>query len=113
MIESTTPKKNADKKVPTVNPGTTCPATQIRNALITNVKRPSVSILIGSVNIISTGLMKALRIPNTNATMSAEINPLTLTPGSRYAVARIATVLTNQFIIICIFFVSYLFKAYA
>ena len=54
----------------------------ISPALITKVKRPKVIMLMGSVRINSTGLIKALTIPSVNATISAVVKVSTLKPGT-------------------------------
>ena len=52
------------------------------SALTTNVKRPSVKRLIGSVSKRSTGRTTALITPSTIATMSADLRSANATPGT-------------------------------
>ena len=48
-----------------------------KTALITNVKRPKVSTVMGNVKMNNMGLKKAFRIPRMAAANSAEEKPLT------------------------------------
>lgn len=98
IIDNTMPNSSAYQNPLILNPGTITPVSQIRNALITSVNNPSVKILIGSVNKISTGLIKVLSKPSTRATMSAVKKPPTCTPGSTYAAINIAKALIIQLI---------------
>jgi len=54
-----------------LNPFTKVLANQIKPALITNEKRPSVNKLIGKVKITSIGLIKTFNIPSINDKTSA------------------------------------------
>lgn len=63
---------------------------------MTNVNKPSVSKLIGSVSNKSIGLIIAFRSPKTRATISAVVNVSTLKPGTRFAVITIAIALSIQ-----------------
>jgi hypothetical protein len=63
------------------NPGTINEVTQKSPVLMRIPAIPSVSILMGSVKILSTGLIKVLMSPNTNATKSAVRKFATVIPG--------------------------------
>ena len=78
-------------------PGTTKAVALIKKALITNVKSPKVRILIGNVKITITGLIKALMIPRTSATISAVTKELTLNPGRYWEIKRIVKAERTQF----------------
>jgi hypothetical protein len=53
------------------------------SAFITNVKRPRLRTLMGSVNINSKGRKKAFSMLKIAAAKNAEINPLTYIPSSK------------------------------
>lgn len=57
-------------------------------ALRTRRKRPSVSIVIGSVRTMRIGRTKVLRIMRNNATTTAGIHPVTSIPGTTYDTTR-------------------------
>jgi len=75
------------------------------SALMINVNRPRVRMLIGRVSMSSTGRTSVFKSARTIANNSAVKNPDTYTPGSMYAVTITASVMTSQriniFIIIC------------
>jgi hypothetical protein len=68
------------------NPGTILDAIIRRIALITNVKRPRVRIVAGSVSKVSMGLRIILSIPKTTARIIALRKLSILNPGTIYAV---------------------------
>lgn len=76
-------KRSAHQKPSTLNPGTILETRIMIIALITNVKRPIVTILIGSVKKSKIGFTKAFKTPSTIATRRAGMNPATVTPGRR------------------------------
>lgn len=76
----TTEPDTAAQKPDTSNPEITPEAIISINAFITNVKRPKVRMLMGSVRIIRTGRKKAFRMPRIAAVRKALINPLTSIP---------------------------------
>lgn len=82
-------KKNADQYPETMNPGTICAASQIKNPLITNENNPIVRIVIGNVKIKIIGLINTLMTASTTARTKAPIR-VTSTPGNKYAVIPIA-----------------------
>ncbi len=96
--DKTMPKISAQRKPSTLKPGTMLLVRRIRSALMTKVKSPSVTILIGSVRRSSTGLIIALMIPKTTAVTKAARKLLTCTPGSKYAETMITTALKTQLI---------------
>lgn len=70
-MDKTILKRRAHQNPSTLNPGTRFAAKRIINALITNVNKPKVKMLIGSVRIRRIGFKTALIIPSTTATTSA------------------------------------------
>ncbi len=75
------------------NPGTIFATNNISNALITNVKSPSVRTLIGSVNARSIGRMNTFTTANTIAASIAPVMPI-LAPGTRNVVTTKTTAVT-------------------
>ena len=73
---------------------------------MTRVKRPIERKLIGSVRSINTGLRIALAKPRTSAAVRAARKLSTVTPGSRYAEAKMASEEIIQLINIGISFVN-------
>lgn len=69
---------------------------RIISALITNVKRPSVRMVIGNVSRMRIGLIIALIIPSTKAARSALLRSCIWTAGIRYAAIIILNVLIIQ-----------------
>src|SRR6185437_14949863 len=63
--------KNADQKPDTSKPFNSDEHSQKHSAFTTSMKSPSVTIVTGSVRMMSAGLMIALMSPSTTATMSA------------------------------------------
>lgn len=86
-IQFTTDKRMAKaiahQKPSTSKPLTMLEAKRIISALITKVKSPSVSMLIGKVSKIKTGFMSAFKIPRIAAVKNADQKLLTWTPGKR------------------------------
>ncbi len=82
-MDKTILKRRAHQNPSTLNPGTRFAAKRITNALITNVNKPKVKMLIGSVRIRRTGLMNALIMPKTTAATKAATKLATCTPGNR------------------------------
>lgn len=79
--ETTILNPNAHQKLSTVNPGTKFVVNKTSKALITSVKSPSVSTLIGNVKRSKTGLMNALITPSTIETINAVTRESKCTPG--------------------------------
>jgi len=71
VIERTIPKINAVIKVSTPKPGTSMLVKYMSNVLITNVNKPNVSTVMGSVSITRSGRISVFNIPSTTATASA------------------------------------------
>lgn len=92
----------------TSKPGTIKAVALIKKALITKVKSPKVRILIGKVKITITGLMKALMIPKTSATIKAVKKELTLKPGRYWEIKRIVKAERIQFARIAISQIEYI-----
>lgn len=94
---------NAVQKLLTLNPETKLSANRIILALMTNKKSPKVTMVIGNVNIMKTGLTMAFKRPKTAATIIAVVKLATLTPGKKYAKTRTAMaeskILKTKFII--------------
>lgn len=97
MTDTMMENKSAHQNDATAKPGTTAAASMMSNALMTNKKRPNVMKVNGNVNSTTSGRMNALIAPRTTASTSAAIQPVTVTPGNRYAAIMIATADTNQF----------------
>lgn len=70
-MESIKLKSSAQKKPSTFIPSINLSAMMMMSALITNRKRPNVSMVIGSVNMINIGLTIAFNTDSTNANMIA------------------------------------------
>ena len=87
---------SAHQKPSTSKPGTRRAVSKTSAALITNVKRPSVMILIGSVRIIRIGFKNTFISPKTRAASKAVLSPTTVMPGRIYADTIIAKVVINQ-----------------
>jgi hypothetical protein len=68
------------------------------------VKRPSVSMFMGSVMNTRIGLTNILRIPKVRATSTADVRPVTITPGTRYEVRRTANEFSSKIIKMFILF---------
>ena len=71
-------------------PGTRRAVKSSRAALITNVNRPRVRMLIGSVKINMIGFMSGLRIPRTSATIKAVVKVSTRNPGTYWDTTSMA-----------------------
>ena len=75
MIEVTNDNKilnrSAHQNPSTLNPGTNLLPSRMINAFITNKKRPSVRIVMGSVSKISIGFSNVFRMANTKASIIA------------------------------------------
>jgi len=101
----TTVEINQSKNAPIkagINPRTSKPGTikavaLIKKALITNVNSPRVRIFIGNVKSTIIGLIKALMIPRTSATISAVTKELTLNPGRYWEIKSIVKAERIQF----------------
>lgn len=79
-MESTIPKSMAVQKLLTSNPLITLALSMINKALITNVNRPKVRMLIGSVRRIKIGFKIALAKPIKRASHKAVQKPATDAP---------------------------------
>ncbi len=82
----------ADQKPKTSKPGMTPEAILSMKALIKNVNRPRLNILIGRVKMMTIGLKNAFSMPNMAAAKKAEKKPLTRIPSSKYEAMIIAPV---------------------
>lgn len=89
-------KAIAQRKFPTWNPGTINVISQTRNALIINVKSPSVTKFIGNVKSSSIGFTKVLKIPKAIATKKPVIQLSILIPGRIRAANITAIVLMTR-----------------
>lgn len=98
-MERTILYKSAHQKPSTLKPGTIALTNNIIRALSMSKKRPRVSIVTGSVKIMSIGFKNTLIRPKTIATMIATPKLLTLTPGMRYALINTARAVTRMLII--------------
>ena len=76
-------KSKATQNPLTANPSINLSARIMMQALITNRKRPKVTMVIGMVRIIKIGFKIAFSNAKTIATMIAAANPLTATPGKK------------------------------
>lgn len=88
----------------TKNPGTILLVNITNTALIINVNKPNVRIVMGRVSKIRNGLINIFNNPSTSATSSAVENPVTATPGNIYAVIMTASAFTIHFNSIFILF---------
>jgi len=79
--DSTRLNNSALQKSATSKPSTSSSHSITISALITNKNNPSVNMVTGSVNSTSSGLIKILSKPSTNATMIAVKKLSTLIPG--------------------------------
>ena len=104
--ERISPKSNAHQKLATTKPGTIYAVRSTNPAFITSVNKPIERKLIGSVRSINMGFRIALANPRTMAAVRAAIRLSTITPGRRYAEARIARLDIIQLISIGIFFTN-------
>ena len=82
-IENRRLKRRAQPKLRTSKPGTSADVRSTSRALMTKMKRPSVSRVIGRVRMTRIGLRNALTNPNTRAASRPAKKFLTVTPGSR------------------------------
>jgi len=73
--------QNAGQNPSTTKPRKILPTNQKSKALITNVNRPKVKMLIGNVKNIKIGLIIALTKPKTKAASNADPQPATEIPG--------------------------------
>jgi hypothetical protein len=96
-METATLKSIAAQNPETANFPTTAEARRTRSALITSVKSPKVSILMGKVMMIRNGFSRTLTMPRTRATQRAVKNPSTVIPGTIWAAISIETVMTSHF----------------
>jgi hypothetical protein len=83
MIEMTTEATIAVQKEDISKPGTIFEAIIRITAFITNVKRPRVIMVAGSVRKVSIGLRTAFKIPRTTASIRALRKLLIINPGTR------------------------------
>lgn len=96
-MERTTLKAIAHQKFATLNPGTKKAVNSMKNALMTKVNKPSVSMFIGSVRIRIKGFTKTFRIPITTATTTATQKLGIVMPAeSRYPVTKTASDLIKR-----------------
>ena len=87
---------NAIQKPLTVKPSIKLFAIKIIHALITNRNKPKVITVIGKVKMIKIGLTIMFSNPRTIATITAEVNPSTATPGKNFANITTATAVNNM-----------------
>ncbi len=97
-MERRTLNNKAHQKEFTRNPSIRRSVREIINALRTSAKTPNVTNVMGSVRKNRIGLIEALIMPNTNATIKAVTNESTYTPGNKYAATKTAIPLINQLI---------------
>jgi hypothetical protein len=102
MIANTMAKTSAQSQPSTLNPGTIHEVNMTQKAMMTKLNKPNVRIVIGKVRISKRGLMKALMIPRTTATISAVPKPAIWTPGRIFAATNTATLLKSKDIRTCI-----------
>ncbi len=99
------PKMKAHKKPSIFIPETNLSAKRIIRTFIINKKRPSVTMVIGRVNIISKGFTIAFSTANTKAKIMAVINEFIFTCGSSiiakpYVTAAVISNLIINFIML-------------
>jgi len=80
-------KRSAHQKCATAKPGTIQLVRSTVNALITNVKRPSVRNVMGNARNLMTGRIIVFTTPRTNAAVIAAQTLDTLMPGNTYGTA--------------------------
>jgi hypothetical protein len=83
---STSANAIAQRKLSTVKPGTSLLTRSTINPLITNEKRPKVTMVKGRAKIVITGLMKVLTSPSTTAITRVFTKLEIWTPGRIAAV---------------------------
>ena len=93
--ERTMENQNAVQKPAMWKLGTIAAASMINSAFMTSEKIPSVKMVIGSAMSFTTGLMSKLITPSTIAKMTAP-STVTVAPGTRYTVTRIAIMETMR-----------------
>ena len=93
--DKTIENNNAVQNPATSNPGTIFEAKIINRAFMTSEKRPRVSMVIGRVINLTTGLIKIFIIPKTTAKTTA-LGSVTVAPGTRYVAMIIANVETTK-----------------
>lgn len=90
MMARTRANTAAAQKPLVLNPSMRLSTTSTMRTFMTSEISPSVSQFSGAVINFRRSQRVALTIPRTTATTSAMTNPLTSTPGTRYAAARTA-----------------------
>lgn len=98
IIDNTTLKIKAHQNQLTLNQGTISETRRINIAFMTKVNNHIVRMFIGSVSNIKIGLMNALIIHKTIATIIAVQNHEITTQGRMYAVAKTARALISRLI---------------
>ena len=88
--------KSALQKPSTVKPGVKCPASINKSALITRLKRPSVTRFIGRVMRYTSGFKIALMSPIITTAINADWSPVMLIPGISHAINRITREYKNH-----------------
>jgi hypothetical protein len=73
IIDNSIEPKRAEKKLSISNPGTTCATSKNSSALIININKPSVKIVIGIVIITKNGRIKTFTKPITKAAKKAAL----------------------------------------
>lgn len=97
ITDTTTDPIRAGTNPVIVNPVTTNDANQKNNPFKIIPNKPRVNILTGRVRIEITGLINVLTRPSTKATNNAVTNVATEIPGTKYEVARTASVSASHF----------------
>lgn len=95
--DKTIPKRSAATNPLISNPGTIMAVRRTMRAVITKLKRPRVTRLIGNVKSKTIGRITVLTNPKTTATTIATKKFSIWTPGIRYALMRTAIPLTIRF----------------
>lgn len=96
MMDMTSAPIVAAVNVETVKPVMICATNQKKMPLMTRENSPSVRMLIGSVRIVTIGLMTMLRNTKHAETISAVRMELTAIPATKYGSANTASVVINQ-----------------
>ncbi len=88
--------RSALQKPSTVKPGVRCPASINKSALITRLKSPNVTTLMGRVIRYTSGFKTALISPIIMTAINADCSPVILIPGISHAIKSITSEYKNH-----------------
>ncbi len=96
MILTKIEPRSAGRNPSTRKPSTNFATSKNNDALMTKIKIPRVSMVIGSVSKIRNGRTSAFKIPKMNAATTAVMNPSTCIPGIIYATSSSVPAVKNS-----------------